>query len=971
MTVHPYAVTWVLSESQKYKLELVDEAGRRNQQEIEFVITVLPNQPPDLKLVAPARDLEVSPLEELELRANVWDDFGVQRFGIQYTLVGEEPHELVLANAVAGRVRTEVAHTIALEELEAAPDELVSYHFWAEDTAPDGSSRRTLSDMYFAEVRHFEEIFRQGQQPTSDQQQASEEQQESGAAAQAAELAELQKQIINATWKVLRRETSAKPSSSFATDAGSLVQSQQQALEQLNELVSGLQDANSKQHANAAAESMKQALQQLQKALDTTQSSPLTPALAAEQAAYQGLLKLRAREHEVVRGNSRSSRSSRSASSSSRSQQQLQQLQLREDENRYETENMSRNQTEQTEEDRETRQVLNRLRELAQRQGDLNERLKELTAALQEATNEEQREEIRQQLKRLREEQQQIMRDAEELQSRVEQPANQERMQSAQQQLSETRENLREASEALEEGQVSRAITSGTRAEQSLETLRDEFRQKAAGRFDEEMRELQERARELDETQQRLAEQMRNEAQPSTGQPSLRDSGKRAEIQQELQQQQQRLDQLTKRMTETVEEAETSEPLLANSLYEAVRRSQQQRLDEAIQATERSLANGLLEDAQQLEKVAQEGIRELRAGVDRAAESVLGDESEALSRARDQLNELINQVQSEVQRARPDLALDTSSQPTDEPLDQPGAAARDAARQSADGARDGARSPEAEQNAGLQSQTAEANGKQPEKAGPDQPARGEREPMSNPDNTQPKGGQPGQQQPGQQQAGQQQPGQQQAGQQQPGQQQPGQQPPGQQQPGQQPGQGRASSANPVAGQPNAAQDQAATDARSPGQPERSGSPSAEMNEANRMREGSQSGLGGLQQLIGPGVPSGPEVAPLTGEAFRQWSDQLRDVEEMIGDPELSAEAARIRDRARGFRQDFRRHSADPNWDLVQLEVVKPLVELRDRVTTELLKRTTPEALVPIDRDPVPPRFSDPVRKYFERLGTGR
>ena len=138
-----------------------------------------------------------------------------------------------------------------------------------------------------------------------------------------------------------------------------------------------------------------------------------------------------------------------------------------------------------------------------------------------------------------------------------------------------------------------------------------------------------------------------------------------------------------------------------------------------------------------------------------------------------------------------------------------------------------------------------------------------------------------------------------------------------------------------------------------------------------MQGGNAAGLGGLTELLGPVGRGGPEVAPLTGESFREWSDRLRDVEEMIGDPELSAEAARIRDRARGFRQDFRRNSADPNWDLVQLEVVQPLVELRDRVMTELLKRTSPEALVPIDRDPVPPRFSDPVRKYFERLGTGR
>jgi len=52
---------------------------------------------------------------------------------------------------------------------------------------------------------------------------------------------------------------------------------------------------------------------------------------------------------------------------------------------------------------------------------------------------------------------------------------------------------------------------------------------------------------------------------------------------------------------------------------------------------------------------------------------------------------------------------------------------------------------------------------------------------------------------------------------------------------------------------------------------------------------------------------------------------------MVADPELRAEAARIRDRARSMRAEFKRHSTDPNWELVQVQLAGPLVELRDRV----------------------------------------
>lgn len=91
---------------------------------------------------------------------------------------------------------------------------------------------------------------------------------------------------------------------------------------------------------------------------------------------------------------------------------------------------------------------------------------------------------------------------------------------------------------------------------------------------------------------------------------------------------------------------------------------------------------------------------------------------------------------------------------------------------------------------------------------------------------------------------------------------------------------------------------------------------------------------------------------------------------MIADPELRAEAARIRDRAKEIRKDVKRHSEAPNWDLVRMTVAAPLAELQQRVAEELLRRSSRDALVPIDRDPVPARFEEQVRRYYERLGAG-
>jgi hypothetical protein len=121
-----------------------------------------------------------------------------------------------------------------------------------------------------------------------------------------------------------------------------------------------------------------------------------------------------------------------------------------------------------------------------------------------------------------------------------------------------------------------------------------------------------------------------------------------------------------------------------------------------------------------------------------------------------------------------------------------------------------------------------------------------------------------------------------------------------------------------------------------------------------------------------GNPSGQAGAggPLTGEDFSEFSDQLREVEEMIDVAELQNDVAAVRDRARAMRIDYKRNGKEPQWDLVQMEIEKPLAEIRKQVGEELARRLSREAVVPIDRDPVPQKYSELVRRYYETLGEG-
>jgi hypothetical protein len=109
--------------------------------------------------------------------------------------------------------------------------------------------------------------------------------------------------------------------------------------------------------------------------------------------------------------------------------------------------------------------------------------------------------------------------------------------------------------------------------------------------------------------------------------------------------------------------------------------------------------------------------------------------------------------------------------------------------------------------------------------------------------------------------------------------------------------------------------------------------------------------------------------PITGDDFRNWADRLRNVEEALGDDELRSDAARIRDRATDVRRQFR-EGATPDWNKLQDMVAEPLNELSRRIAEEIRRRESPDSLVPIDRDPVPPDFAESVRRYYERLGSG-
>jgi hypothetical protein len=811
--------------SQTYDLRLVDREGRSNPLSTPFVFEVLPDRPPELHVKAPSGDIRPSAVEEIEFSGTVLGDFGVSAYGLAYTLAGGDTKFVELGRSVPAMQNQSFGNTLSLEKLGVQPDQLISWFLWADDSGPDGKPRRTTSDLFFAEIRPFDEIFRENKGMQSPDSQHGGQQGQSGSQ----RLIELQKQIITATWKLQRDPSGPK----YPDDAKVVRDSEVQALTQAASGLENAADLRAKGLWTAAANNMKKAVAHLQEA--DKAPAALDPALVSEQAAYQSLLKLQSRETDVARG--RGGGGNRGGAS----QRQLDQLDLTQEQNRYETQKEAA--PAETPERREQLQVMNRLQELARRQQDVNERLKEMQTALQEAKTDQQREDIRQQLKRLQDEQQQVLADVDDLQQRMDRQENQSGMSDERRQLEQTRNDIQRAAEAAGQGAVAQALASGTRAQRQLQDMRDELHKQNSSQFSDDLRDMRAEARQLADQEEDVARKL--DPLADAGQPKrLSDAAAANGPSSEIDAQKKRMEDLVNRAKQVSQQAESAEPLLAEKLYDSLRKLSQDDAGTAKEFQQKLLGDGLLTNdlndkltdttapegtksldltsallkegylpqAREAEQRARAGIGELKNGIEQAAESVIGDDAEALRMARSELDAVTDELKRE---------------------------------------------------------------------------------------------------------------------------------------------------------------QAPAQAQAAGQSGRSaGNQARRLAGDNRGAQGDGGDPLDLANLIGGGSnrPAATPGAPITGNGYGQWSDRLRDVEEIVDSPNLRNAVAAARESARLLRQDYTRNLKKPDWAVIQLQIVKPLIEVRDQISDELARRQSKDSLVPLDRDPVPNRYADSVRKYYEELG---
>jgi hypothetical protein len=106
-----------------YRIAFVDDDGVEMPDDTEYFIRTLLDRPPDVRVVRPAGDKQVSPLEEVLIEARADDDFGVRSFELVMQKPGDEDVVVPLAGNASG-LTVNGAHTLYLEDLDVAADGL-------------------------------------------------------------------------------------------------------------------------------------------------------------------------------------------------------------------------------------------------------------------------------------------------------------------------------------------------------------------------------------------------------------------------------------------------------------------------------------------------------------------------------------------------------------------------------------------------------------------------------------------------------------------------------------------------------------------------------------------------------------------------------------------------------------------------------------------------------------------------------
>jgi hypothetical protein len=518
----------VLSRDDSYRVRLSDLDGLHSTGDTEYFIRLMDDRPPDVRILRPSADQQITPLEEVAIEARADDDYGIAAFDLVYA-VGGGPERIVPFERVSGSSVQKIGmRLLPAEDLGVKPGDVITYYARARDVGRGKRSTRATSDIFFLEVAPFNEEFVAAQSQTS----------AAGAAdAQIESLVQAQKAIIASTWNVERRSQGGRSTE----DVKAIAQAQAELKSRVEQMTSGrarrpgrlpqrADSGEAQRPRRAEVDPLGAAVEAMAKAEETLAAERTREALPHEMAALNGLLQA---QSEVRRRMVSQQASGTGSGGSNRSGQDLSALfdkeLQRQQRTNYETQSAVETRPDQRQ---SSDSALDRIRDLARRQEDLSRRQRELSEAGLTA------EELKRQLEKLTREQTDLREQAEDLSRRLGPQSQSQRGQRGQLpepasgqprgdggqrgrsggDLREASEQMRTAAGQLRRDDPSAAAQSGQRAAEQLRRLEERMRGNAPGASQRAGSDVQLEAQQIASEQRRIsaeAERLDNSTGPA------------------------------------------------------------------------------------------------------------------------------------------------------------------------------------------------------------------------------------------------------------------------------------------------------------------------------------------------------------------------------------------------------------------------------------------------------------------------
>ncbi|MDQ3486219.1 MAG: hypothetical protein M3468_00630 [Acidobacteriota bacterium] len=507
----------LLTRNDSYRIRLADADGLVSDGDSEYFIRLMDDRPPDVRILRPAGDQGITPLEEVAIEARAEDDFGVASLDLVFAVGGGPERTVPFTKVSGGETDRTGAHLLAAEDLNVKPGDVITYYARARDVGRGKRSTETRSDLFFLEVRPFNEEF-----------VASQSQANSGAGAADQQLDSLiaaQKEIISATWNIERRSGGGRSTADIKAIAQAQAELKARAERALGpgrarrpgflpqQIVRPPQPPSGDNPIASAVAAMTKAVEQL--ASDRTRE-----AITHEMTALNGLLQAQAevRRREIAQQQN----SNAGGRGSNRQTQDLSALFDKELQRQQRTNYEQRSQIEERP-PQENQEAADRIRDLAKRQEAINARQRELERMAEE--------ERKRELAKLTRDQEELQRQAEALSremgqsSQRQSDSNQQKGQQQGQSLQDGKpqagaqqkpqpgssgmrgaaEQMRQAAGDMQRNDSQSAARSGERAADQLRQLEQQMRHGSGDARQRAAADLQSEAQQIAQEQRRIA----------------------------------------------------------------------------------------------------------------------------------------------------------------------------------------------------------------------------------------------------------------------------------------------------------------------------------------------------------------------------------------------------------------------------------------------------------------------------------